>query len=262
MLPRFTSGQIGRLTFEHLNEICDTVDRLRPMLQGSKYSISSELVLARISGYGLDVEQFGDHLWKEITPAPRNQIRRAPTYTDRVGGRESGTVQDGDKYQPAFLPGISDNPINRYPTLPVNTVVVLMRVPTVDGKTFWLAINQISTTTFAAEIMANEALDVGSPVNRWYYHWREVAWSWTSRTWFHDASIHRSTIGGQTVLFMAINGCERPTPGIGGSGPGNVIANSPIESGTVVSMSQVAQNDGLEGIQYFFSVPNGLRIVC
>lgn len=261
MLPRFTSGAIGRLTFEHLNEICDTVDRLRPALQSGKYPTTPDLVLARVSGYGTDVENFGDHLWVEVEAQDRNQIRDTPQFRDRVGGRKSGTFADGAEYQPMFLMGTVESPTSTRPTIPVNTVVVLMRVATQDGKTFWFAISQVSTTTFAAEIVSSATLSA-TDTNRFLYEWREVAWSWASKAWFHDAAIHRTSVGVNNNGYEAVNGCERTQPGIGGGGPGNVNGNAAILAGTVVAMSQVAQNDGLAGVQFFFSVPNGLNIVC
>jgi len=260
MLPRFTSGALGRLTFEHLNEICDTIDRLRPALESGKYPTSPDLVLARVTGYGTDVENFGDHTWTEVEAEDRNQIRDTPQFRDRSGGRTSGTFQDLTTYQPMFLLGLAQSPSSTRPTIPTNTVCVLMRVATQDGKTFWVAIGQTSTATFAAEIVSSSTMGAND-TNRFIYEWREVAWSWASKTWQHDAAIHRTSIG-QGNGYEAINGCELTTPGIGGGGPGNVTSQAAIRNGTVVAMSQVAQASGLANVQFFFSIPNGLNIVC
>ena len=133
MLPRFTSGQLGRLTFEHLNEICDTVDRLRPLLITPNAATlnTPDLVFARITN---TVGTYGDHRWVEVWPKTKADYNRYVEWEDRPDGRQSFASTDGDRYQPAYAVPAWSVATGAGVSLNVNSIVSMLRLVGADGK--------------------------------------------------------------------------------------------------------------------------------
>jgi hypothetical protein len=255
-LPRFTSGSVGRLTFEHVNEICSLVEQLRPLLvkDGRLGTLGEfETIFARITARDIT---YGSHQWVEVEPKARNEVRFPSEWQDRVGGRKSNAPADGAAYQPAY----AINPFtftlpNDVQLLDVNTVVCLARLKGVDGKVSWLVVaSKPPSAVFPAEIVGAVAIGTTTPTNRWRYYWREVRWNVQAATWetFTGARVSLA----QTPDYpTAVNGCEQSSVSWGGIGPGNIVSNLAIPNGTVVPLAFV-------GIIPFFSLPNPLRIEC
>jgi hypothetical protein len=259
-LPRFNSGSIGRLSFEHLNEICDTIDRLRPLLLRNAFMLDgteTETLWARILPY-VGTNNYGDHVWEEVIPKARNNLVWSCQWETRSGGRKSGAVTTGDKYEPAYAPSgftfNGQNPVR----IPVDTVVVLGRMKGTDGKIAWQIISPAAPTTFPAMITSAAPRTTAPPaVRRWAYQWIEVTTNdASSREWITKPN-GRKSAGAPGDEPFAVNGCEQANVhGIGGTGPvGTVESNAPVSAGVVVTMSY-------DGPYPFFSVPNGLNITC
>ena len=88
-LPRFTTGSVGRLTFEHVNEICSLVEQLRPLLTLVPSNVVGpdfDIVMARIKS--ADATN-GSHEWEEVETKPRAQIVSGQEWRVRDGGRRS-----------------------------------------------------------------------------------------------------------------------------------------------------------------------------
>ena len=255
--PRFTSGSVGRLTFEHVNEICSMVEQLRPLLRDGPISQGRgglPILFARITAANT---QFGNHDWVEVEIAPRADVRTSGAWRDKVDGRKSAAYADGDRYQPAFA--IREWNATEFDTLPVNAIAALVPLKGADGKPCWLAIASMVQQggTFPARILSAQPL--GTQGQRWVYAWEEVQWSgspindWTTL----QGGRTSGTVPGGGPAHNALNGAERPGGGsMAGGGPGTATA-LPIPNGVVVSMGYVSGG----GVS-FFSLNNPYQITC
>jgi hypothetical protein len=255
-LPRFNSGNVGRLSFEHLNELFDTVEKLKPLLSGRSTALDADLMLvARITGSNTN----GAHTWTEVVPKAATDGGAPYLWEERTGGAKSNAATDAT-YDPAFV-------IERYtwtganppPTrLPNDSVVVLRKLRRKDGKQAWIVVNGVASGgVWAARITASTltapAAGCGAQtVQNWLYDWEEVSRaSPLSMEW---------TAAGRTSANTgkARNGAERAcVSGVGGPPPANVTeTNQAIASGTVVSMSLDSAG------RPFFSLTNDRAIVC
>jgi hypothetical protein len=259
MLPRFNSGQIGRLTFEHLNEICDTVDRLRPLLTAGAGFVptSSDLAFARITA---TQGTYQDYRWVEVWPKSKADYNRYVEWEDRPDGRRSFASTDGDKYQPAYAVPLWGATTGAGVTLGVNSIVSIMRLVGADGRVSWLILSAVSQSVIPAIITGAQTLGAATnPPTRWKYTWKEVvaqinvpAGQPADIVWVLKPG---GAAGGSTNDGpYAINGCETGT--IPGSGPaGAIVSLAPIGINTVVPLAFSAQSA-------YFSIPNGLNVQC
>ena len=258
-LPRFTSGTIGNLSFEHLNELFDTVDRLRARvdaLTGAETTDTQDWMVARvINGQAAT----GSLEWVEVVPDEADQVGDGIRWIDREGGATSGNAASQTSYTPAFVirKADFDPDTQTAETLPRDTVVLLRRVRRTDGKRAWLVANVLTETpVFPARIIGSVQAepDLGSQVGQRY---RYRFWE---QTYNADTQRFEDKAGGYQTEYApnedyAINGAEVSyAAGVGGSGPGS-INNAPIKAGVVVMMSFV---NG----QPWFSMPNGLDVSC
>jgi len=259
MLPRFTSGQLGRLTFEHLNEICDTVDRLRPLLITPNAATlnTPDLVFARITN---TVGTYGDHRWVEVWPKTKADYNRYVEWEDRPDGRQSFASTDGDRYQPAYAVPAWSVATGAGVSLNVNSIVCMLRLVGADGKVSWLILSAVAQSVIPAVIDSAAPLGaVTNPATRWKYTWREVYADIVTPAGQPADIVWRIKTGGagggtNNLGPFAVNGCE--TGNVWGSGPaGAIITIAPISVGTVVPMAFSAQSA-------YFSIPNALNVQC
>lgn len=257
-LPRFNSGNVGRLSFEHLNELFDTVERLKPLLSARGSSVDSDLMLvARITGSNTN----GAHTWSEVIPKGTTDGGGLFLWEERTGGAKSGASTDAT-YDPAFvIERFTWTGSNPTPTrLPNDSVVVLRKLRRKDGKQSWIVVNGVASGgCFAARITAATltapAAGCGTAtVQQWLYDWEEVSRaSPTTMEW-------SLVSGGRTSggVGKARNGAERGcVSGVGGPPPANVTeTNQAVAANTVVSMSLDAAG------RPFFSLTNDRAIVC
>ena len=251
-LPRFNSGSLGRLSFEHVNEICDVVERLRPLLTMRPDLFSapdSPIVFGRITFS----TTFGDHKWVEVVPKPRDDRRFAPQWQDRIGGRQSFNAADGDKYQPAFalypftFAG-SATDIIRYA---IGTVCAMTQVTATDGKSFWLILT--GSIEYGTIARINSSVPASSDL-RWSYQWTEVVPDPInpSSGWVDKPGGRRSgSLPGDYP--PAQNGTE--WTGLAGWAEGAAdVVRKPIPNGTIVVMQLTPVP--------IFSLTNGLKVTC
>jgi hypothetical protein len=259
MLPRFNSGQIGRLTFEHLNEICDTVDRLRPLLAAGPGFVptSSDLCFGRITAIP---GAFGDYRWVEVWPKSKADYNQQVEWEDRPDGRRSNASADGEKYQPAYVIPAWDSTTSTGVTLGINSIVSMLRLVGADGKVSWLILSALAQSTIPAVITMAQTLGVAAnPPTRWKYSWKEVyadivvpIGQPADVVWRLKANGASGGTDGSGPY--AVNGCE--TGLIPGSGPGGaLISLAPIAVNTVVPLC-------FSGQSAYFSIPNGLYVQC
>ena len=256
-LPRFNSGNVGKLTFDQLNEMFDTVERLKPLLLNGAPAASGESVLlARIISSNTN----GAHQWQEIVPAPATTAAQPYTWKDRVGGAKSSTAQD-TAYDPAFvIESFTWNGASPAPTqLAAGSVVVLRKTRREDGKQAWVIVNGVSSGGVWAAKITNStltALTAGCPAGQtlqaWLYDWSEV---------HRDAATGMEWVAsGRTsaTTGKARNGAERGCiSGVGGAPPANVSeSNQAIANDVVVAMS--LDSNG----KPFFSLSNDRFITC
>lgn len=268
--PRFSSGSLGRLSFEHVNEMLDTLERLRPLLKYAPEQFTegkAEYLWARI----VTSSPGGAHEWEEVVIQDREHVYTSPRFEVRTGGRKSGTSADGDKYQPAFSPMPFDwDGVDAF-NLMENSIVLLYRFSGKDGKIGWLIVGTIEgkPSIFPAVIKGFAAAP-GEPANqtevrRWYYSWREATLSRTQVAGVGSVvSFVEQTTNGRAggsvagaTYQPAINGCERSgITGIGGGIPqGTYERPAPISVGTVVMLQT-------SGDLAYFSIPNGMFVSC
>lgn len=254
-LPRFNSGSVGRLSFEHLNELFETVERLKTLLPNSKARGIDETIVVRITGS----TTAGAHTWAEVMPRAAATSGATFLWEERDGGAKSGAATDPN-YDPAFLiENFAWNGTSPQPSrVPNDSVVVMRKLRRKDGKNAWVILNSIGAgTTFAAKITGSSltAPTAGcgtGTVQGWLYDWGEVY-----RT---SAGVMEWTSGGRSSgsLGKARNGAERDcVSGVGGPPPAGVSeTNQAIANGTVVSMALDANG------KPFFSLTNDRNITC
>lgn len=254
-LPRFNSGSIGRLSFEHLNELFDTVERLKALLPEKSDRIPDTTIVARITGS----TTAGAHTWTEVMPRAATSAGAVFLWEERTGGAKSGAATDA-AYDPAFL--IADFAWNgttpAASRMPNDSVVVMRKLRRKDGKNAWVILNSVGAgTTFAAKITASTltapaAGCASGTVQGWLYDWAECY-----RT---GAGVMEWTSGGRSSasLGKARNGAERDcTSGVGGPPPQGVSeTNQAIANGTVVVMALDSAG------KPFFSLTNDRSITC
>ena len=263
--PRFTSGSLGRLSFEHVNEIVDVVEKVRDLLRrnpGLLDETPPEVFFARITAVGSQTT--GDHQWAEVLPKSKAALASPTQWQDRDGGRKSYAPADGDRYQPAFvLHPFTFNGTN--PTvLAVGTVVALSRTKGPDGKVAFQIL--YSAAAPAGGEMFPVTLGAATPrdnpaAGRWTYQWQEVEWAQQVGGVFEwqVKPGGRKTVALGGTYPPAVNTCERKNQsGIGGSLPGGATeSNAAVASGVVVQLFVINN-----GAVPYFCVPNGLNVAC
>lgn len=252
-LPRFNSGSLGRLSFEHVNEICDVVERLRPLLTVRPDLFAgddSPIVFGRITFS----TSFGDHKWVEVVPEPKDDRRFATQWQDRPGGRQSFSAADGDKYQPAFaiypftFAG-SATEIIRYG---VGTVCALTQITGADGKAIWLILSGSIEYGTIAKITGNTAAPNSD--RRWTYQWVEVIPDPANPAsgWVEKPNGRRS--GSLPGDYPAAQNGTEFTGLTGWADAPATVTRLPIPNGTIVVMQ-------LSPVP-LFSLTNGLKVEC
>lgn len=239
-LPRFTAGNVGRLTFRDLNdafEIIDGVDRVQGTA-GSMQSPRGRAITAKVTG-----KQGSNYSWQET-------YRVGGSFVQYPQGRSS--LVDGDQYA---VPLIEYGSV----TLTVGQEVVIFPIYDDTGKLLYVpAVAAASSSVFPARIVTSipigSSSSGGAPPgysNFFLYQYEEV-----------DFVVNPQP----TVLYAwvpvpngrtgnAINGCEvfNQIP-FQGTGPGTV-GFLRIPTGIVVMMTELPSYG-------FFSIPNPLAIQC
>lgn len=255
-LPRFTSGEVGRLTYAHLNEAFELLDKLRPLLISASEGglAGEEFVFARITA---EADDNGLHEWKEVVPSFSTSSTARLHWITRDGGRQSKPKTD-PAFAPAIVPPayISEGSADLPAKLAINTVVLLRAIKKKGGVSVWMVVSSVTKSDlFPAKIVAAYPLGgAGSQgVFRWEYDWDEV----TPGTWTSFSDARKGRKDGSQDYQTARNGAEQDNiTGAGGFGPSQAtIVNAPIASGICVMMQ-------MSGSAPWFSLGNTLTVNC
>lgn len=236
-LPRFTSGQFGRLDFSHLNDAFGYIDLQRGSESKPVDAADGKLplVLAIIGSYDAATKR---HAWSEAV------IDANGTVVTLSGGRRS--TANGDPFAfPAFTPDGQQ--------ASVGSAVTLVPKRTKTGGIAYLVVSGSAAGTVNTLIVQG-VQQVIHPQRMWVYQVRQAAWEFTPPfNWQSTGSV-----------MYALNGCENAVDQAGVSiGVGTVVpigvsasaVRQPIKNGTVVVATMV-------GTTWVFSVPNGYRYEC
>lgn len=262
-LPRFTTGQVGNLTYAHLNEAFQLLDKLRPLLiSGSSFNAGGEaLLVARITGTAAATPSL--MTWEEVVLKEAVAVTSVMQWQARDGGRTSAAATSAE-FTPAFVPPLFGQSSST--ALPTGTVALLRRTTRIDGKPAWMVVSSVSggSDIFPARIDSARTREaVGGVTFRWLYSWTEVALLDTASAGFYLdwTPVTNGRVGCQaaTCSAEAFNGAERySTHGLGGTGPaGANETNASIGIGTVVPLCR----DAVSGL-YYFSLGPATNISC
>lgn len=236
-LPRFTSGQVGRLDFSHLNDAFGYIDLQRGSESKPVDAADGKLplVLAIIGSYDAQTKR---HAWSEAV------IDENGTAVPFTGGRTS--TANGDPFAfPAFTPDGQQ--------ASAGSVVTLVPKRRKSGAIAYLVVSGSAAGTVNTLIVQG-VQQVIHPQRMWVYQVRQAVWEFTP-------PFNWQATG---ALMYALNGCENAVDqpgvsiGVGTVVPVGVSASAirqPIKSGTVVVATMV-------GSTWVFSVPNGYRYDC
>lgn len=233
-LPRFTSGNVGRLTFEHLNNAFETLDGIDRVegIAGADSPLRGRAITARVTA-----QSGSNYAWFEI-------YRVNGAFVQYPKGRSS--TFNGNAYA---------NPLVAFGSLTpsVGSDVVIFPIYESGGSLVYIPVAaSAGGETFAAAVGAAPVAIV--PLQRWRYTVTEVAWNSSASAW-------QTVQGGRVV--QAYNGAENPTDapnlpiGVGqGRGPTTSVERQAIKQSTVVQVSRDI------GGAYFFCCPNGYTFTC
>lgn len=230
-LPRFTSGQVGKLTFFHLNEAFDRIETISADPGKPFNQILGRVILAKITAHqGSGSSRVGSFVEVSANAIP-------PTsYTTVSGGVNSN----------GFVAPIVA------PVSAVNSIVPILGHVAADGKLYF---RECSAPAAVRLGRISTSAQIGTS-SRWIYTLTGVAID----------NVNQGTyIADGTGSFQALNGCENPLDvsasrqiGVGTIYP-STLTTTPvrkaIKNETVVLC--VAS-----GTDYVFSIPNGYEFTC
>lgn len=233
-LPRFTAGNVGRLTFQNLNEAFETLDGIDRVAgtQGAENILRGRAITARVTA-----QSGSNYAWYET-------VRQSGAFVQYANGRNSSV--GGNQYGAPLIAFGSLTPT-------VGADVVIFPIYDKTGSLMYIPVAaSAGGETFAASV--GSAPVTLLPLQRWRYTVTEVSWNPTSSAW--------TTVQNGRVV-QAYNGAENPTDapnlpiGVGqGRGPTTSVERQAIKPSTVVQVSRDI------GGSYFFCCPNGYTFTC
>lgn len=230
-LPRFTSGQVGKLTFFHLNEAFDRIETVSADQSKPFNQILGRVILAKITGHsGSGSSRVGSFVEVSANAIP-------PT---------SYTILSGGVTSNGFAAPIVS------PVSAVDSIVPILGHVSSNGKLYF---RECSAPPLVRLGSINSAAQIGT-FSKWIYTLTSVAID----------SLNQGTFAADTTgTFQALNGCENPGDifanrqiGVGTIYPSAITTSpvrKPIKTGTVVLCV-------LSGTDYVFSIPNGYEFTC
>ncbi len=246
-LPRFTSGNIGRLSFDDVNKICEVAEQAREFLAQAKpprgATIERPMIWVWIEGNETSANGTqGAMRFHEIEldrvsygVEPRAPVWRPKSNGIKSGDRLLANGSDNPNYQPCFSIRRGSPPH----LANIGGLARLQWVRAIDGKGFWLIVDrEPQAEAFPARIEGS-TLIAGTNPPRYQYSWKEVR-SNDSATLAEDFDGQR--VGavtpvpeGSENLGHALNGAEfAPLPSVGNNA---IISRRVISNGEVVHMA-------------------------
>ena len=235
-LPRFTSGQLGRLDFSHLNDAFGYIDLQRGTGEKDPRAADEKLPLI-IAQLGIADSNL-NYAWAEHVVNEQNQL------VPLTGGRTSASSDGNQHAFPARVVGGSAN---------TGDFVVLTPKRTKQGKIYYAVIPLSAGAVEPYMVVGIQQLVMDG---LWVYRVKRAYWYWGGG----GTLLGWQVSGGEETAF---NTCENPrddqpalTIGVGSVRPQNIQATrKPIKTGTVALASRV-------GSFLYFSVPNGYSYTC
>jgi hypothetical protein len=237
-LPRFTSGQVGKLTFAHLNEAFDRIENVDPELRASASPILGRVILARITGQsGSGASIKGS--FQEV--AVDNPTATSLSYSVVEGGITSATSA-----------GTYGAPIV-FPVSAIGTVVPILAHVAVNGALYFRECSAAAASASVRVGRVKTATTITANA-KWLYTLTDIAVS-------NMATAQYVATG--AADFTALNGCEEAVDvaaqrniGVGTIHPvGSTATRQAIKVDTVVTCIPTAGG-------FVFSIPNGYSFVC
>lgn len=247
-LPRFTQGQIGRLSFSDINAAFEKIDDIARNSDATRAPgrIAGEMVLARI-----------------LDPDPANP--GAFSFIEVTRDSTAGT----SLFTPAIL---FNQPISRtskndqsdfaYPVIasagstPVpGEIMLIVSQYTEGGSLYYVPIASGAQGGTAEYWSIVGATSAGQ--NRWQYDMASAQWNALSQDFITSTVVQRK---GYNTAEWAVDSSSYGVGFIPAGAPSQVV-RQPIKSGTIVRADRINRLDP-QNFDLAFTVPNGYRIVC
>lgn len=232
-LPRFTSGQFGRLDFSHLNDAFGYIDLQRGSESKPDESPDGKLPLitARITG-----RDSANHSWVEVA-------RESGSWQDVKGGRTSKSASNDFAF-PAMTVDESH--------VAADSIVIIVPKRGKRGEIRYVILNPVFGMVQLAMIQTVEVIE---PAKRWRY----IAQAATASASGTPLMPSYSTSGNPFVLFNSVE--EMPDTatiyGVGSYKNANfTIVRQPLRVGLIVLATRISSSMAV------CSIPNGYRYEC
>ena len=229
--PRLTSGNLGALTFAHVNEIFRRIEQLGEIVGKANwdggFTIGRSILIRTLQKNG---DRFS---WKQVT---RATVPQSPAI--EVEGGYTSTVGDDAFAIPVVSFGTS---------LQINRTYAAFRVNANDGAAFMVAFGE-GLVPGLYRILSSESIGGGK-------------WRYTARKQIIVGSAFADDPDFTANVTM-LNGCEQvqdtgSTYGVGTVPPSGVLmSRAPIRPNVVV---YAVNSDGDDMV---FSIPNGYQVNC
>lgn len=235
--PRFTSGQVGNLTFAHMNSLFEfkaAVESFGPSGSKNAGKTSNPFVVKVLARNGTT----SAYKWEEA-------IWNGSDFQSLANGRRSSNGTDDYAF-----------PLISKDALATNSYVVVMASVSKEASISRPICHPMVSTTTASPVFSakiSSSTQIGTAPLRWRYTWQEMFINSTGTGW---------TTGTRTG--QALNGAEWTTNdgplvyGVGmevGTSTTPTLTRKPIRTDVIVMVSEY-------GGQYWFSMPNGYKVVC
>ena len=252
-LPRFTSGQVGRLDFATLNDAFGYIDEVRGASPDPRRApIDGAPIIARIGSTGADLGvptttpglAFIGHYWNEVV---------GPSWDNLPGGRASGDLTTGNPVDAVQFPALSLDG----KTLNEGAIAILFptssqtssSVP--ESRPFYAAL-QIPEGQVPMRIDSNVL--VSGTTGRWRYTVTKMRWNFISD--LYEPIVPATQFIAYNTLELLVDGSPANSFGVGSIKPSTAsVTRQPIKTGAVVMATQL-------GSTWHFSIPNGYGVSC
>ncbi len=236
--PQFISGSSGRLSFHHLNETFDRIEKL----ERKPNSLQTQLPKTEIFAAKVLAVQGQQASFVQVMPS----ATLANSWTEVPQGIRS---TDGSNH--FAFPIIDAN-------VAADEIVFLTPANAPDGTEIFLVVRaKQDSATFAAIITGSTALTGSATLRK--------AWRYTIRNFTMSVTGTNITYTATGTDLSAYNGAENNTdtttvfgvgmkPDVSPTSP--TLVRQPIKNGTVVIVTK--QTDGTN----IFSMPNGYEVTC
>lgn len=238
---RFTSGSVGELSFDILNDLFARVEALETQsgTAASRSTGDDGLILARLGVPGIN----NRYAWQEVSCGPTNLA-----FPNLIGGINSGPPPNDIYTREAVAIDAA--------VYEVGDIVLLQPLRKTDGTDYYAIVRPAGSRVRAYVIVSFSLIQSSPPGSlRWEYTVARATVDYNQQS----GELQWSFSDNQTV---AMNGAENAVDLLGVIGAGTRLPDGatavrqPIPTGTVVLCSDTAGNT------LVFSMPNGYLVNC